>query len=144
MSGDQKAKLWIRCIGIAIVFGFASGFGSYALSPGGEYVNSAGELLDYSMQGAAHYDWHGYLWFIKVPDLWPTLIFLGLFIGTLRAIALVIPAAIVATVFSRFLPSLGAKLIRVSAAMLWTCVVLSGFLSGVLSTIVDGRTPGNL
>ena len=142
MSGHQKAKLWVRCIGIAILFGLVYGCGAYALAPGGEYENYAGEWLDYSMQGV-HHDWHNYLWFVQVPKLWPALLSLGLFDGSFRAIALVIPAAIVATVFSRFLPSLGARLIKFSATILWTCVVLLGFLSGVLSTIVDGRTPGN-
>jgi hypothetical protein len=124
-----------------LVLALAFGCGLYALAPGGQYVNSAGEWLDYGMQGVSH-DWRQFLWFTQVPWAWPTLLVLGLLLGIFSAVVLIIPTAVVAVTLTRFLPSLGAKFMRIRVGILLSGAALMGFLGGITWTIINGRTPG--
>lgn len=126
---------WLRCLGLALVLGFAIGCGQYALAPGGAYV-------DYTMQGISH-DWHRYLWFFQIPLRWQVVIlFHALFASGFLFIELAVIAVGAAAVMTFLLPSLGAKFVAVKSHLLWPLAAVLGILVGLLVTVLDGRNPG--
>ncbi len=123
------------CALLALLYAFAWGLGSYALAPGGAYV-------DWTMQGVSH-DWHRYLWFFQVPfSGWFWLAALGVCIGAINSLLVVpIACAVGALVFWK-LPTIKQRLLSVNPVRLCYVVIGLGLLTGVAWTIISGRNPG--
>lgn len=120
--------------GIALTFCLAFGWGSYALAPGGAYV-------DWTMQGVSH-DWHRYLWFFQIPSTaWLMLIVLGAFAAAVYAVALVPCTLIASAVLFRLCPRAGEWLSR-SAIWVGLTTFIFGYTGGIVDTIIAGRNPG--
>jgi hypothetical protein len=122
------------CALLAFVYSIAWGLGSYALAPGGRYV-------DWTMQGVSH-NWHQYRWFYQESGAGEWLALLGSFVGLLAAL-LVVPSTCgaAALVFWR-MPMLKERLLRANGVYLGCTVIGLGLLTGVALTIINGRNPG--
>ena len=125
----------ILCALLALVYAFAWGLGSYALAPGGAY-------LDWTMQAVSH-DWHQYRWFFQVPfSGWYLLAVLGVLMGALNTLFVVpIACALGALLFWR-LPTLKQRLLSVNRVRLCYVVIGLGLITGVAATVISGRNPG--
>jgi hypothetical protein len=125
----------ILCALLALLYAFAWGLGSYAVAPGGAYV-------DWTMQGVSH-DWHQYLWFFQVPlGGWFRLAVLGVFIGAFNALLVVPIACAVGALLFWKLPTTKRRLLSVNHVRLCYIVIGLGLLTGVVETIISGRNPG--
>ncbi len=113
----------------------AFGFGTYALAPGGAY-------LDATAQGISR-DWHSYLWvFDTPPELWLLIALLAPEIGVVVAIYSV-PIACVATALLVWIaPAFTLRLTGTKPLYLALVAIALGIISGILFTIVMGRNPG--
>ncbi|MGA8098370.1 MAG: hypothetical protein WB810_06910 [Candidatus Cybelea sp.] len=122
------------CALLALVYSIAWGLGSYALAPGGKFV-------DWTMQGVSH-DWHQYRWFFQEPGAWEGLAPLGTFAGLLVALLVVpITCGVAALLFWR-MPMLQERLLKANGLYLCCTVIGPGLLTGVVLTIISGRNPG--
>jgi hypothetical protein len=120
---------------LALLYSLAWGLGSYALAPGGAYV-------DWTMQGVSH-DWHQYRWFFQIPSTgWYALAVLGVFVGGFSA-AFVVPITCAVGAFLFWsVPVLKQRLLGVNRVRLSCAVIVLGLLTGVAATIISGRNPG--
>lgn len=127
----------LRIIGrwalVLLVFSVANGVGLYALAPGGRY-------LDYQMEVVSH-DWHQYLWAITTPNIWLQLFALSCFVGIGRAIV-VVPVGLLIVGILLIGPSFRNSIASWKLSWLLIGAVVLGFLSGLIQTIVVGRSPG--
>ena len=125
----------VLCGLLGLLYALAWGLGSYALAPGGAYV-------DWTMQGISH-DWHRYHWFFQVPfSGWSILALLGVFTGAFTALFVVpIACAVGALLFWR-LPALQQCLLSVNRVRLGYIAIGLGLITGVAETIISGRNPG--
>jgi hypothetical protein len=128
-------RVLIFCALLALLCSIAFGLGSYALAPGGAYV-------DWGTEDVSH-DPHRYLWFFQVPSTgWYELGLLGLFVGAGCALFVVpITCAACGLLFWN-LPALKRRFLAVSPLRLSFVVIALGLLTGAAATIISGKEPG--